>query len=98
MSSNSLISMSIWGHINELRKRLFVAIAALGITTLVSFAIVPKLLEIITMPVGGIDNLQSIEMTENIGVFMRLSLLSGFHFCFSDYFRRIAGFYRPRFK
>lgn len=95
MSSNSLISMSIWGHINELRKRLFVAVIALGITTLISFAIVPKLLEIITMPVGGIENLQSIEMTENIGVFMRISLLSGFIFAFPIIIGEILAFIAP---
>jgi len=95
MSSSNLISMSIWGHINELRKRLFVAIAALGITTLISFAIVPKLLEIITMPVGGIENLQSIEMTENIGVFMRLSLLSGFIFAFPIILGELLAFIAP---
>ncbi|MHB8134500.1 MAG: twin-arginine translocase subunit TatC [Anaerolineaceae bacterium] len=95
MSSDSLLNMSIWGHINELRKRLFVAVAALAITTLISFAIVPKLLDIITIPVGGIENLQSIEMTENIGVFMRLSLLAGFIFAFPIILGELLAFIAP---
>jgi len=95
MSSDSLLNMSIWAHINELRKRLFVAVAALAVTTLISFAIVPKLLDIITMPVGGIENLQSIEMTENIGVFMRLSLLAGFIFAFPIILGELLAFIAP---
>jgi len=95
MSADSLINMSIWAHINELRKRLFVAVAALAVTTLISFAIVPKLLDIITSPVGGIENLQSIEMTENIGVFMRLSLLAGFIFAFPIILGELLAFIAP---
>lgn len=95
MSTKSLETMSIWGHINELRKRLFVAIGALAVTTMISFAIVPILLDIITKPVGGLENLQSIEMTENIGVFMRLSLLSGFIFAFPIIIGEILAFVAP---
>jgi sec-independent protein translocase protein TatC len=87
--------MSIWGHIDELRKRLFVAVAALAVTTLISFALVPKLLDIITIPVGGLENLQSIEMTENIGVFMRLSLLSGFIIAFPIICGELLAFIAP---
>lgn len=82
MSAENTTSMSIWDHVNELRKRLFVAVISLAITTSVSFALVPYLLDFITVPVGGIENLQSIEITENIGVFMRISLLSGFIMAF----------------
>ncbi len=95
MSTKNLESMSIWGHINELRKRLFVAIGALALTTLISFVIVPILLDIITKPVGGLENLQSIEMTENIGVFMRLSLLSGFIFAFPIIIGELLAFIAP---
>ncbi|OJX39577.1 MAG: twin arginine-targeting protein translocase TatC [Chloroflexi bacterium 44-23] len=87
--------MSIWGHINELRKRLFIAVGALAITTIISFALVPFLLNIITKPVGGLQNLQSIEMTENIGVFMRLSMLSGFIFAFPIILGELLAFVAP---
>lgn len=95
MSEDTVKNMSIWGHINELRKRLFVSVAALAITTMVSFAIVPYLLDFITVPVGGIENLQSIEVTENIGVFMRLSLLSGFLFAFPIILSQLLMFLAP---
>jgi sec-independent protein translocase protein TatC len=95
MSTDKTITMSIWDHVNELRKRLFIAVISLAVTTFVSFAIVPFLLDFITVPVGGIENLQSIEITENIGVFMRVSLLSGFIFAFPVILTQILMFLAP---
>lgn len=95
MSTGKSPTMSIWDHINELRKRLFIAVISLGITTLISFAVVPYLLDFITVPVGGIENLQSIEITENIGVFMRISLLSGFLFAFPIILSQLLMFIAP---
>lgn len=95
MSAETSPIMSIWGHIDELRKRLFVAVISLVVTTGISFAVVPYLLDFITVPVGGIENLQSIEITENIGVFMRISLLSGFLFAFPVVLSQILLFIAP---
>lgn len=69
--------MPFWDHIEELRKRLFIALVALIIATLISFSFTEKAIDILTEPVGGVTALQSIEVTENIGVFMRVSLLCG---------------------
>lgn len=70
--------MTITEHIEELRKRLLVGLLALGFTTVASFAFAQYLIEYLSQPIGGLQNLQSIEITENIGVFMRVSLLAGF--------------------
>ena len=64
-------------HFEELRVRLLISVIALAITTLVSFAFAQYLLRFIAIPIGGLEKLQSIEVTENISVFMRVSLLSG---------------------
>jgi sec-independent protein translocase protein TatC len=72
------LSMDIWGHIGELRTRLLKALIALILTTMVSFAITQYFIRLLAVPVGGLGNLQSIDVTENIGVFMRVALLSGF--------------------
>jgi sec-independent protein translocase protein TatC len=69
-------------HLDALRRHLLRAILFLVLTTTLSFAFAQRLLEFLTQPLGGLSNLQSIEVTENIGVFMRVSLLSGFALAF----------------
>ena len=76
--STSADTMSFLDHFTDLRKRLLRAFIALAITTMASFSLGDRLLQILLVPIGGMDNIQSIEVTENISVFMRVSLLSGF--------------------
>ncbi len=76
--NQSLKEMSIWGHIGELRNRLFYALISLVVTTLLSFAFADKLVNLLAVPIGGTQSLISIEVTENVSTFMRVSLLSGF--------------------
>ncbi len=77
MENKDLSSMTIWEHLDELRQRLLKAIIALVVTTLASFALAGRIIGLLTQPIGGIQQLQSIEITENISVFMRVALLSG---------------------
>ncbi|HTX78716.1 MAG TPA: twin-arginine translocase subunit TatC [Longilinea sp.] len=70
--------MSFWDHVEELRRRLIVAMIALAVTTMISFAFADKIIALLTIPIGGPDKLQAIEVTENVTVFMKVSLLSGF--------------------
>lgn len=70
--------MSVWEHVSELRVKLFWALMSLVITTIISFAIAQPIIEFLAIPLGGIQNVVSIEVTENVGVFFRVSLLSGF--------------------
>lgn len=65
-------------HINALRKHLFRAILVLIVTTALSFIFIQDLLAWLTRPIGGLDSLQAIEVTEPIGVAMRTALLAGF--------------------
>ena len=65
-------------HLDELRQRLFKAFLALVLTTAVSFAFSQKIIEYLATPIGGIANLVSIEITENMAIFMKVSLLGGF--------------------
>jgi Sec-independent protein secretion pathway component TatC len=48
---------------------------ALGVG--VSFYFTIPLMEYLAVPVGGLENLQAIQVTEEIGVFMRVALTSG---------------------
>lgn len=69
--------MVLLEHLDDLRKHLFRSLAALAITTGISFAFASQILDFLSSPIGGIESLQSIEVTESLGAFMRVSLLSG---------------------
>ncbi len=70
--------MTIWGHLNELRKRLLYSIAALVIGVIISVIFGDFLLNFIAQPIGGLENLLSIQVTENISVYFRVTMLAGF--------------------
>ena len=65
-------------HLDALRKHLFRALIFIILTTAASAVFVRELLAWISEPVGGIESLQAIEVTEPRGVVMRVALLSGF--------------------
>ena len=69
---------SIFGHIEILRKHLFRGLLALILTVSLSFAFTQKLIDYLAQPIGGLDALRAIEVTESISVFMRVALMSGF--------------------
>lgn len=69
--------MSLLGHIKELRTRLLVCVIALVVTTALSFAFSQTLAEFLAKPIGGLQAMSSIDVTENVSAFMKISLLSG---------------------
>ena len=70
--------MSLWQHIRELRGRLFKGLIALIVGTIISTLLGNKIIVLLAYPIGGVDKLSSIDVTENVTVFMKVSLLSGF--------------------
>ncbi len=91
-------TMDIWEHINELRSRLLKSMLALLATTMLSFAFTQQIIAFLAKPIGGIEKLVSIEMTENMGVFMRVSLLSGLIFAIPFIVYQILAFIVPGLK
>jgi sec-independent protein translocase protein TatC len=69
--------MTLLEHLKELRDRLIWIAAALIISTLASFVFADKMIDILSVPLGGRQMLEAIDVTENMGVFMRVSLLGG---------------------
>ena len=66
-------------HINALRKHLLRSVLAIIITTAISFLFVRQILAYLAAPMtGGMRELVAIDVTENIGTVMRVTLLSGF--------------------
>ena len=64
-------------HFTELRKRLMVIVISLLVTTFGSFYFAQILIDWLAIPAGGTEKLIALEVTETVGVFMRVSLLSG---------------------
>ena len=64
-------------HIEELRRRLLVALVVLALAVVASLFFSETAVNFLAVPIGGLDKLQSIEITENIGVYMKVSLLGG---------------------
>lgn len=63
-------------HINDLRKHLFRILIALVICVIVMFVFTPELVDFLALPIGGLDELVAIDVTESVGVFMRVALMS----------------------
>jgi sec-independent protein translocase protein TatC len=82
-------------HIEALRGHLLRSLIVLAITSGVSFAIAPRILDLLAEPIGGIGQLQAIEVTESVGAFMRVSLLSGFALAFPYIAAELFAFVSP---
>ena len=68
---------SLWDHIEALRMHLLRMVIGLAIGVGISFYFTQNIIGILAGPVGGLKKLIAIEVTESIGVFMRVALLSG---------------------
>lgn len=64
-------------HLYELRRRLFIILAAITVGVIVGFVFAEPILNVLAQPVGGLQNLQAIELTESVGVYVRVALLVG---------------------
>jgi sec-independent protein translocase protein TatC len=70
--------MTLWGHLEELRKRLLYSLIALVVGMIVAVIFSDFLLALISLPIGGFENLLSIQVTENLSVYFRITMLGGF--------------------
>lgn len=88
-------NLTAWGHLAELRNRLFRIVISLIITTFFSFIFAEKLMVYLAQPIGGLDQLISIEVTENVGVYMKVALLSGVILAFPFVLYQLLAFILP---
>jgi sec-independent protein translocase protein TatC len=65
-------------HIDALRKHLMRMLIGLVISVAICFAFTEKMVDFLAGPIGGISTLRAIDVTESVGVFMRVALLAGF--------------------
>lgn len=87
--------LTIPEHLNELRQRLLRGLVAMIIAVFICFAFGERLIEILAYPIGGVERLISIEVTENVSVFMRVSLLGGFILAFPYLLYEALAYIRP---
>ncbi len=64
-------------HIDALRKHILRALVGLAVAVGVSFIFTRQTINFLAGPIGGIAKLQAIEVTETVGVYMRVALLCG---------------------
>jgi sec-independent protein translocase protein TatC len=77
LATEAEMRASLWEHVEDLRAHLLRIVIALAIGVGVSLSFTEPLMQYLAIPVGGLENLQAIEVTEEVGVFMRVALMSG---------------------
>lgn len=68
---------AIFEQLDDVRQHLLRSLLALVVTVGISFWFTQDLINYLAGPVGGLQNLQAIEVTESVGVFMKVALISG---------------------
>ena len=64
-------------HVEALRKHMFRIVIGMVIAIGICFYFTPRLIELLTVPIGGISTLKAIDVTESISVYMRIALFAG---------------------
>lgn len=77
LASEQEARQSLWDHVEILRAHLLRIVIAIAIGVAISFYFAVPLMGYLAIPVGGLENLQAIEVTEELSVFMRVALTSG---------------------
>lgn len=75
--SDASVREKLWQEFDIFRRHLLRAVIGLIIGVGISFKYTLPLMAFLAGPIGGLENLQAIEVTEEIGVFMRVALMSG---------------------
>jgi Twin arginine targeting (Tat) protein translocase TatC len=70
-------ALTIPYHLEELRAALLRALIGLGAAIAASLFFTNRLIDFLARPIGGLDKLQAIEVTETVSVYMRVALLAG---------------------
>ncbi len=74
--------LSFLEHLEALRRHLLRILLALVLCVVVMFPYASRLLALLARPLGGLERLQAIEVTEPIGVFMRVVILGALALAF----------------
>lgn len=64
-------------HLEEFRMHLLRSVIVLSLLVIASFWYAQPVMAFLSAPVGGLEQLQAIQVTEEIGVFMRVAMMMG---------------------
>jgi sec-independent protein translocase protein TatC len=98
MQKENELQMSLMEHLDDLRKHVLKAIIGILAFSMVSFIIAEPVLALLAKPIGGLQNLQSIAVTENITIVMKATFLTGFVFSFPYTLFQVLSFIFPALK
>lgn len=87
--------MSIFDHLRELKTRLIICLAAMIVTTVISFFFAEPIIQILIQITPGLTHLTVLHPTENFGTFMEVALLCGFVLALPVISWQIIGFISP---
>jgi sec-independent protein translocase protein TatC len=77
LTTNKDTREMLWDQVEALRMHLLRAVLSLVLTVSVSFLFTQRIINYLAQPIGGLDKLKAIEVTETVTVFMKVALLSG---------------------
>lgn len=72
----------LWEQVEALRMHLLRSILMLTLTVIITFWFAQDVMAFLANPVGGLQNLQAIQVTEEIGAFMRVAMSVGIALAF----------------
>ncbi len=75
--TNTDTRQMLWDQIEALRMHILRAVIVLSIAVIAAFWVAQDVMNYLAIPVGGLEKLQAIQVTEEIGVFMRVSMMVG---------------------
>ncbi len=77
LAQNEQARAMFWDHVEALRMHLLRSVLGIAVGVGIAFIFTPQMVDFLAVPVGGLGALKAIEVTESVGVFMKVALLAG---------------------
>lgn len=77
LAQNQQARKLFWDQVEALRGHLLRAVLGIVVGVAISFGFTERLVSFLAVPIGGLGALRAIEVTESVGVFMKVALLAG---------------------
>lgn len=77
LATQAEVREQLWDQVGAFRSHLLRAVLVLAVFVIAAFWVAQPLMAFLAEPVGGLEKLQAIQVTEEIGVFMRVAMTAG---------------------